>query len=290
MVYTDSAVDAYRVGLIDTAEDLRRFRAFSRHLGSGLTRDEWERGRSLIGQITRRYGAPSFPPLFLYLLKNPNLWATLDRCLEEIESRTREKILSRLATETVPVLAELSLYQAARADGVFAGWFPGIPGTMRQADLAIAVAGNRVFVEVTVLTQGQFWDGVDVKAAKSPSGTWVGTGPGPHHEALRVHAKVAEELNQVAPGEPNILVMIFREGLPSHTVLDEVLSAPMLQWRGEKCRDLSNRRHLDSIWAFNREELRGIYISPDAQPASRLSDDHRLRIRAALWRLPFAVP
>ena len=292
-------VDNYRDELFKKLERLRIARAFSRVLGAALTFDLLEQGRVVLGRIDARNQTPRLPRLFAYLLLRPELFDVVDLVLERatmsMKTTQVHEVFRRLRDSPDSVLPELAVYECCRRDGLSVEWFPKVALTGKEADLAVTVFGRRVFLEVTVLNQGTFWDHVDESVELSESGVWSGAGPGISKDANRVSRKIAEELRQTAPGEANVLLVVFAAVFPTKIARpigfnDALEGPPFVFLPSGSLLDFSPRTHLDSAIEFDATMLRAVYISPECYSSSRLSDDERFKLVSALRRLPFIFP
>src|SRR5205823_5944667 len=138
------------------------------------------------------------------------------------------------------------------------------------------VNGVTVFVESTVLGEGQYFTNVRYTMQATRQTVWAGPGPGPQHAARRVLGKIAEELSQTAANAPNILCMSFFGWTPL---------PPSRQWAVEDAwtggvtygtrqdgthMDLSNISRIDSIFEFGRDRLLHMHVNPHPDPACAL--------------------
>lgn len=292
-------IEAYREGLFVDADCLRTATAFSRAIGLALTRDLIERGYEAIRSIAPRRESPSFPKLFLYLLRDQNRFYAVDRVLDAalstMTTSKRRDFCKRLRDAPDSSLAELAFFGAAINCDLTVRWFPAIPSTGKEADLALSFKGREIYVEVTALNQGLFWDNADEQAEISPSGVWSGAGPGFIEEANRVASKVSEELQQTAAGSANLLVVICTGVFPSRLGrgfgFDDALSGPrQVTLPSGRIIDYGHRVFLDSIFEYAGKHLDRCFISPECYQASRLTEEERLKLRTAFYQLPFTFP
>lgn len=205
------------------------------------------------------------------------------------------EVFRRLRDSPDSVLPELAVYECCLRAGLGAEWFPKVNLTGKEADLAVTVLGRRICLEVTVLNQGTFWNNVDESVELSESGVWSGAGPGISEDANRVSRKIAEELQQTAPGEANVLIVVFAAVFPTKIArpigFNDALEGPaFVVLPSGSLLDFSPRTHLDSAIEFDATSLRSVYISPECYSLSRPSEDQRMKLVGALRRLPFIFP
>ena len=92
---------------------------------------------------------------------------------------------------------------------------PRLTGSSKRADVRIEIDGKPVFVEATVLDEGEFWRGIDSMMLAHGLSVYNTSGPGPSADARRIVSKIADELRQTAPDAPNIIAISFFGTFPS---------------------------------------------------------------------------
>ena len=291
-------IDDYRRDQLAAAEDLRRRIACTRALGDLLTPDVIARGRRILQDINVRNQEPLFPPLFLTFLNYPEWIGPTDAALRRLRAASSPKryreFTRSAADQPMGGLFELNIF----------GWLddafpPAIPHPKLphggRADVRVTVDGVSVFVEATVIGEGQFWTNIGKMMHERGLRTYATAGPGPADDARRIVAKVAEELRQTVPDAPNVLFLSYFNQFPSamarEWAIDDLWqgAAAYGTWKGGTQVDLSNLVRIDSIFECSRDRFLRLQINPNTDPACRLPASVRNQIHDALSAAPFMI-
>lgn len=295
----DVQLGAHRQTLLERASSISEALRQTEYLRWALTTSRWEEGRAVIESIAPGNENPVFPKLFLFFLREPERISTVEALLEQVAGLVKplqlREVIRRLEDAPEGTFGELGVFAAVSRHGLTVELFPQISSTGRVADLAIQLGQKRICAEVTVLTEGTFWANVDRKMLASPTGIWTGSGPGPEQEGIRVARKIAEELAQVAPGQPNALIVLFSGVFPSKfgalRGFNLALEGDLEMQLGDgKLLDFRNRLHLDCVIQIRRTAVEAVYLSPERLAASALTDKEREQLGRALHRLPLSFP
>lgn len=288
-------IDAYRADLLDAARDLHARVSQTNALGSLLTPDLIAGGRRVVESIAVRNQSPLFLPLFLTFLENRAWVAPTDRALVRLRDALSaspsvyRQFISNTRSQPMSGLFELNVYD------VLAAVFPSQPqplltGTNKRSDVRIVVDGVPVFVEATVLSEGAFWN--DIAAMMHAQGLSVYNtgGPGPTTDARRIVSKIAHELEQTAPDAANVVAVSFFGTFPSDLARKWAF-ADLCAGGGPLTAgvDLSKLPRVDSIFEFSRDRLLNVHLNPHAEPAFRLTDGVRDRLRAVFQSARFMI-
>lgn len=255
---SDDAVAHYIESLRASTTRLSEARKTHPLVGEILTADHITRGLSAIAEIEAENGYATFPPMFLYLLRAPKRLEALETTLQAMRSAVDDdrwgKLVRQLAgSAPAGAVAELAIYRAAVDAGVPIKWCP--ESNTKTPDFELRVDNRSVFIEVSVLTQGMFWDRVDTQA-QAAGGMWSGAGKDFRSQAHRVSGKVSEKMKQLVPNAANVLALMFNSGA-EHPIAREwgmemALDGPTTVLLSDgKVLDFSNRQHLDCVIAFD---------------------------------------
>lgn len=295
-------IDRHRADLQRDAEELRCRVAVTRRFGDLLTGDVIALGLRAIRAIDIRNPTPDFPPLLLTYLQNLDWVGPTDAALVrmskalEAKPKTYRQFLSYAADQPMAGMFELNVYRVL--DDAFppAEPAPVLPGTARRGDVRVRIDGVDVFVEATVIGEGQFWDEVYRKMAadgwKRPYG---GAAPGPHLEAMRIASKVADKLSQTTPAGCNLLCLSFFGHSPSKMARDSAFPDIFVGGKQYGHRedgttlDFSGLGRLDSIFEFSRDHLEQVRTNPAVDDPLRLPASVRDRIAAAFAAAPLMI-
>lgn len=217
-------IDGYRQDMLHATDDLRRRTVQTREFGRILTGDLIAQGRSIVRSIDVRNQNPLFPPLFLTFLEHRDWIALTDAALVRMKKAllsTRpptptvyRHFVGYVAAEPMGGLFELNVYDLL--DRVFPGAVPQpkLTGSLKRSDVRIDVEGTAVFIEATVLDEGQFWRGIESMMHAHGLNVYSTGGPGPNAEARRIISKIGDELQQTASDAPNIIAISFFGAFP----------------------------------------------------------------------------
>lgn len=290
-------IEGYRRDMLDATADLQRRAAQTRELGRVLTGDVIAQGRRVVESIDVRNQNPLFPPLFLTFLEHRDWIARTDAALLRMKKRllsmspptprVYQQFASYVAAEPIGGLFELNVYDLL--DRAFSSAIPQprLTGSRKRSDVRIEIDGTPVFVEATVLGEGDYWRGIDSMMHAHGLSVYSTSGPGPNAEARRIVSKIGHELQQTAPDAPNILAISFfgsfrREMARDWAFADLFTGAARFgQGNDGTVTDLSNLVRVDSILEFSRSRIRQVHVNPTCAATFRLSDDARDRVLAA---------
>jgi hypothetical protein len=291
-------IDGYKSDLLAAADNLERLASQTGAFGQLLTGDVIAQGRQVVESIDVRNQAPLFPPLFLTFLENPEWISRTDAALVRMRRAllstqpptptVYDQFISNAAKSPMGGLFELNVYDVL--DRAFPNAIPQpkLTGSKKRGDLRIEIGGRRVYVEATVIDEGQFWRGVERMMHAHGLSVYSTGGPGPDTEAWRVVAKIAEELQQTAPDAANIIAISFFGTFPSDLARQwafaDLFAGGQRYGRskdGSVVLDLSNLRRVDSIFEFSRARLLNVHVNAHCDPEFRLTDAERDRLRAA---------
>jgi hypothetical protein len=287
-------IDHYRNGLLDDTEELRLRMVHTLEFGSLVTGDVIAAGRRVVRSIDVRNQTPIFPELFLNFLKNRQWIAPTDDALVRMKRALKgtpsvyRKFISAAAVQPMAGLFELNVFDLLSRAFPGAEPQPKLTGSSKRSDVRIVVDGATVYVEATVLTEGDFWGGVASMMQEQGLSVYTTAGPGPDIEARRIVAKVERELSQAAPDAPNIIAISFFGTFPSDMAREWAFS-DLLAGGGRSTQnkdgtkaDLTNLAYVDSILEFGRARLLKTHVNPRCDAAFRLPDATRERICRAL--------
>jgi hypothetical protein len=197
--------------------------------------------------------------------------------------------LSNTAAQPMAGLFELNVYDVL-ADAFPAEPQPRLSGSNRRSDVRVVIDAQPLFVEATVISEGAFWNGIAAMMHARGLSVYTTGGRGPDAEARRIVSKIAEELRQTAPDAPNVIVVSFFGAFPSD-LAREWAFADLARGNGRFTvgADLSNLIRVDSIFEFGRDRLLNTHVNPHADPAFRLTDSMRDRLRAVFAAARFMI-
>jgi hypothetical protein len=287
----DEGTERYIAGLRERAAWLAGECQKEPVLGEVVTAAHFKRVEAAIDEIAAGNGNAKFPPLYVYVLRAPKRLATLRTALELAKSKMGKRDWTQFAHEVgsdqpVGAITELSVFVATESGGLNPRWQPTADNGKRP-DFLLTLGSREAYLEVSVLTQGEFWDGVDRKV-EAAGGSHSGSAPDIRTQAHRVAGKVAEKMKQVVPGRLNVLALVFNSGAEHQIARDWGLEIA-LEDPSTATFDFSPRHHLDSILAVDFRHPT-LHISPNCLTPYKLEDHERHLLLAACNPLPFWFP
>lgn len=289
------SVESYIKSLLAKVDVIAAARATHPHVAEVLTDGRLDEARRVIEALNENpWGR--FPAMFFYLFRSSRRLAAIERAMAAAKPRMSATSWNELVNDLgsqnpTGAVGELAVFIAAHDGGLRPQWHPRAP-TGKRPDLLVTVRGRAVYLEVSVLAQSAPLNALD-RAAELAGGVASGSVPSFEGQSERVDGKIEEKLKQVVPDSPNVLALIFTsfsedeqgrawgferafdgkavEALDSGRVIDRI-----------------NRHHLDCVLAFDYTKPT-VQMSP-SYPHTRLTDDERLALVAALNPLPFWFP